>query len=515
MVRMQTVTFISLMLLIGTSCKVQRGAKPTNGARLASVSVISTIDGSKVTGRVLNPSQSGQERVAFFFVTPNGREEDITVKDELIVRRDQSTKKFVVSWQGAEIGGAAENGDKLEICGPTYQKNDVCDVTYVQAGKPGEPHLMIIGMRSDYYIESYGVADTGMTAQSSAFQLDRTIDRVDISAPATTEINQGSTATCLYNSTTGIAEWYRNLSLGRNERLSAIDMLARLDQVNGAAVGEVGAAQGLTRLGGVVPDQVLPTQQSYQQYQDFNSVYQFALSKAPTLGSQRTQIPAVQGTTLFMRSQPAKGSSGSPGVTDAEMLKVREWLFTYKRPVHFFAYYGSVWHAIIALGWDDTRGLILIKDSLQESGQKAQWKSIKTYQSVAYGAVGTREAERIENNSGSNNDKPDDEPTKPTQPPTGTPPAGDATVSMALAKESGQWRMYLYSRKYASYMAILGANNYWYYADRFYAEQSSWKTIGSVPVAEGWKDSKTVRVWVRFQDGTVLDKQIPVDDIRN
>lgn len=520
----------TMTIMISTGCRHTARETRSEKSGLASISVVNTISSSKVVGRVLNPGKPSEEQAAFYFVE-GSKEEEIEVKDKLELKRltNEKTQKseFRALWLGVEVGRADADGQNLEICGsltnPDYDKlySQKCDVTYVHAGSHGEKHLMILGLRQDFYSTAFGrISPEKNPVNSSSFSLTRQPDRIDISAPATNEINQGNTGTCLYNSTAGIAEWYRNFKLGRNERLSAIDVLARLDNLG--RVGEVGAVTATSSLSGIVIDPSLPTQYTYNQFQDFDSSYNYGRSVAPGLTSNRTAIPSIRGTTLFMRSQPALGQRGQPGISSEEMQMVRSWLFEKKRPVQFFAYYGSVWHAIIALGWDDTRNMILIKDSLDESGQKAQWKDVNVYQSVAYGAVGTEEIDQIAGSFDGGN-RADNGSIDGRGPINNDSPGLDAgssglstnsTLSTVLAREEGSLRLYLYSQKHASYLAILGADGRWYYADHYYVAQNSWLTIGSVAVSDGWIQQRSVKVFAVFQDGTQLMTELAISDVR-
>lgn len=558
-VSLTTVTALWLVVAL-TSCRQTKNKYQGKG-RLASVSVVRRIPGSEVIGKILNPEDPNKARAAFFFKVGNS-EEEINFQYEFKFAKNQE-KGFFALWKGYPIGEAHADGSGLTICSGSYEL--VCDVTYIQDWPPHKNHLMLLGLLPSFYNEKYGTPSVDLNPTSS-YALDQYTDRIDISGPATTEINQGNTGTCLYNSTAGIIEWYLNLQSGRNDRLSAIDLLSRLD--NDGQAGESGAINRTASLGGIVPDEVLPTQQTYNQYPDFYSVYNYSEAVVPGLRANRTRIPRIGGTVLFMRSQPAKGSPGPPGVSSEEMQKVRQWLFENKRPVHLFAYYSSIWHAIIALGWDDTNGMILIKDSLKESGQKAQWKSISVYQPIIYGAVGTRELDPIAgnygnrnygygNNSGGNygysnnigrnfgygnnaggNYGYGNNPggnygygnnagsnygygnygygnNAGGNYANGTfNPRSNGPLATVLGREEGLLRLYLYSQRPATSMAILGSDNRWYSSDRFYPKQPGWETIGSILVSEGWKNRNSVRVKVRFQDGTEANLDLPLDDKR-
>lgn len=337
---LRTKIFLIPLLAI-TACKTTSSAKIGSGLR--GVTYIYTIDKSSIRSQ-LTPDQT----VRFYFDVAGKYEPIVSLDDSATAEPFRSEIKsenhWVITWHGVAIG---ENraGD-TEICGERFGYADICDAIFVQrpANEPNANNVLSIGFlergralfgtpTGNFQSKSGGGALPRVTSSTVAKAGSSGPTEVDLSADALAQINQHNTGTCLYNSTTGIIEWYRNRKNKTRERLSAPDVLARL-----AVIDDIGEAKALKSvnqtLGGVVPDQFLGTQSVYDNYSsDFTSAFNYASRMAPGLASRRAAIPQISSTVLFMHQEPANGIRNQKFASNDDMAKVRDWLVNKKRPV--------------------------------------------------------------------------------------------------------------------------------------------------------------------------------------
>ncbi len=513
-----------LLTVMATNCR-KRSDPPTH-AGLRGISFIATIPGSSV-----NADIDSQNRVTFY-INVQGRKEPVLSVDNAysegsIKGVKVSENLWRIEWMGVTIG--EKRGEQSEICGPKFGYSEICDATFIQrnAQSKNGKNLLILG----FLDKGFAQVTPGSANNSANEGLNLTTTNndsfVDIAGHATTEINQNGTGTCLYNSTTGIIEWYRNKASGKVERLSAPYVLAKLFE--SSYTGEVGAVNATKQMARVVPDTVFPTQETYNQFTAFQSVYDYSQQKAEQIKVDQTiKIPALKGTQLFMLSLPGLGDFGAQGASQQQMNGVRDWLLTRKTPVHFFHYYydTGIWHAVMALGWDDQRQLIKIKDSLSQSGRNGQWRSIASYQAMAYGAVGTESTDSsttgdnsstTQNQSGSTNSTPQNgggtSSTNPTTPSTSSPtPTSNSSLLSELnwlAVIQGSM-MYVYVSKDVSDVSIRVAGNKWLPLPNNYVAQPGIPTIRGIYINRPtWDTHTTVDVRVIYK-GQYVAAQVPL-----
>lgn len=517
---------VTLALMGG--CR-KRGDLPEKSA-LRGISYIYTIPGSSVKADIDQNSH-----VNFYIEIQGEREKVVSVDDAYSdgsVRGVKiGEKHWRIQWMGVTIG--ERRGDDTEICGPKFGYASICDATFIQRSPNAKnsKNLLILGLL-DKGLEQMPVTGN-VRPKSDGLNLTTTTNNtfIDIGNFATTEINQNGTGTCLYNSTTGIIEWYRNRASGKLERLSAPYVLAKLFE--NSFTGEVGAVNATTTMKKAAPDPLLPTQETYNQFTAFQSVYDYAKQRSQNISTgQVLSIPSLKGTKLFMLSQPSMGDFGAQGASQDQMNAVRNWLLTKKTPVHFFHYYydTGIWHAVMALGWDDRRQLIKIKDSLSQSGMNGQWKSIASYQAMAYGAVGTESTDSSTNNNqdtASNNQSSTTSsdldinqsttsststgPTTPTRPSTTTPAISELLAELNwLAVIQGSM-MYVYVSKDVSDVSIRVAGNKWLAMPNSYAAQPGIPTIRGIFINRPtWDSQSSVDVRVIYK-GQYVAAKVPIE----
>ena len=477
-----------------SSCK-QRDAD--DHSSLENVNYVYTIPGSEVKSKL------AEDQTVQFFIVANGVEEPVlTIADsdpqERFSAIVQDQDHFKISWHGVIIG--ERRGERTEICGEQFGYQTICEATFVQrpAGDLKSPNTLLLGLTDltitppRYLGESPSMNLSEESAPKSA--------TADLSKYAMNQISQRGTATCLYNSATGIIEWYRNKSENIHERLSAPDVLARLPGRGEKRIID----ESDETLNGVLPDALLPTQGTYDRYNSFSSAKNYAKPIASKYASSRVKFPAITGTTLFMHQEPANGRRNGTYASSGDMQKVREWLMVKKRPVHFFHYYGEtrIWHAVIALGWDDGRKLILIKDSLGGTSNRGSWRSIADMQRKGYGAVGTMEANSSSSDSPDSNNNPNDNPNDDQTSSTSTLPSEGTKLVTVMQKQGQRDNMYVYSSKRASKIEIQDTKGKWQELDITVEPQKGWPTIGKAWTEALWRETKNevnVRILINGQ----------------
>lgn len=498
MSRHVTRTVVSIMAaattLTATACKARKGTNA--GSNLRGATYIYTIEGSQIRSAI------GPDGRVSFYIEANGQQEIVTSMDDSpeaqpFLARQNAAGHWVIEWYGVPIG--EKRGDDTEICGERFGYQDICDAIFIQrpADQPAANNVLSIGFlekgRMMFPAGGETVSKSGKSNPRAKFDDDSARGiTVDISQHAMPQVHQRNTGTCLYNSTTGIIEWYRNLNGKTAERLSAPDVLARLASLDRAAESQT-INDVNKHLDGVAPDQYLPTQTVYDQNpNDFMSAYNYSRQMAPTVASKRVRVPGIKGTVLFMHQEPAAGVRNQNFASAADMAKVRDWLVNKRRPVHFFHLYANttIWHAVIALGWDDARGLVLIKDSLGGSNYLGTWRTVAEMQRGGYGAVGTMEATASTDDLARIPDPATNNPLN--NPGTGTPgPDSPSPQAMnfkaALVAIDGYDYLFVYSKNRASRVEILDGAGNWLPLDIAYIPQPGWQTIGAIWVNRDWR----------------------------
>jgi hypothetical protein len=530
MQRTLTLSLACLLLSPLTACR-KRSEEPIRSS-LRGISYIYTIPGSSVKSDINEKNQ-----VSFYIDIQGAREPVVSVDDAYkngsVKGLKTADNMWHIQWMGVTIG--EKRGADTEICGPRFGYSEICDATFIQRtpNSRNGKNLLILGLL-DKGLEQMPVA-SAQASSSKGLKLTDTITKsddtfVDIAKFATNEVNQNGTGTCLYNSTTGIVEWYRNQASGKIERLSAPYFLAKLFEES--FTGEVGAVNETSNMKNAAPDDLLPTQQTYNQFTAFQPAYQYSKQQADQIDqSKKVVIPAIKGTKLFMLSQPAMGEFGAQGVSDEQMNSVYGWLKAKKTPVHLFHYYYNtgIWHAVMALGWDDQRQLIKIKDSLSQSGKNGQWRSIASYQAMSYGAVGT---EASDSSTNSTSDSSQQNPITSTTstgsqqtPPSNTsnnsgnqgstpspqPQSNNSLVSELdwLAVIQGS-NMYVYISKDVSDVSIRGYGDQWLTMPYSYVPQPGLKTIRGIYINRAsWNVHTTVDVRVIYK-GQYVAARVPI-----
>lgn len=505
----------SVFLATFTSCKKPVNSRATGSLR--GVTYIYTIDGSQIRSAI---NADGSVR---FYIEAGGRAETVVPMDDrpdaarfMAIKKSADT--WIISWHGVPVG--EKRGEDTEICGDRFGYGDICEAIFVQrpAELPDANNFVSIGLLERGRALFQANSPTGKSTSKRATAKDEKpgATQVDISAGAMPQIHQRNTGTCLYNSTTGIIEWYRNLQTRSHQRLSAPDVLARLGAYE--QIGESTAIANVNPvLGGVVPDEYLPTQDFYNANSaNFSGAYKNATQAAQAVADKRVAIPQITGTILFMRQEPSNGIRNQNFATPEDMAQVREWLVTKRRPVHFFHLYGNttIWHAVIALGWDDARQLILIKDSLGGSDYLATWRTVAEMQRGGYGAVGTMEAE----NQGSPSNLPSGDAVRiPNAVDSGN---SDAPGSLAggmravLAGNRGSDYLYVFSPQPVTSLQILDGSGQWLPMDMGFPGQPGWPSIGAIWVNPAWRMLVTSFSVRALMGGTWQVVTVPLTDKR-
>jgi hypothetical protein len=504
-VRSIRLTRVLFVVLLAASCGTRTDAGKKSSFNGLSYTL--TIEGSEVKSHI----ESGNT-VAFYFLV-NGREEQVKTIEEtaggsIFSAISETPDTYKIKWHNVIIGESRSG--KTEICGEKFGYQDICEATFVQrpANEQSAPNTLLLGLLDKGLQSAERVSGSEQLNLSDGDTKEST--SVDLSGYAMNQINQGGTGTCLYNSTSGIIEWYRNKANNVRERLSAPDVIVR----HGDAGENKIIDQSDEVLKGILPDEYLPTQKTYDTYKSWSSAKAYAKPISSKYASNRIKFPALTGNVLFMHQQPANGIRNNKFASADDMKKVREWLMVKQRPVHFFHYYGktSIWHAVIALGWDDSRKMILIKDSLGGTSSRGTWRSVTDMQRKGYGAVGTMESES------NNSDRPNQDPNTPSNnpiPADNTAPAPtDVKFYTIMQASAGRDYLYVYSSKKASKIEIQDTKGVWQPTTAVSSTQASWPTIGRAWVEPIWRTSQT-EVNVRaLIDGKAVTSKLPLNDKR-
>ena len=472
---------------------------------------LSTIDGSQIKAEI------AADTSVTFYIEINEKKEPVAPMDdsptrELFFAKARSTDVWEITWRSVVIG--EKRGDITEICGEKFGHADICEAIFVQrpANEPGANNTLILGLLEKGLEQ---IPETELPSKSKKIKnKDSTRSSIiDLSGHAMAQINQRNTGTCLYNSTTGIIEWYRNKQNNIHERLSAPDVLARLS-VDDSISEKLALMNSRTNLGGVVPDSYLQTQNIYDSNPyTFNDAFNSARRQASGLASTRVDIPGITTTILFMHQEPAANIRNNTFATSDDMQKVRDWLVNKQRPVHLFHLYGNttIWHAVIALGWDDSRGLILIKDSLGGTNYLGTWRSIADMQRGTYGAIGTMEAEGTTNTA--NNDSvqiPDSNSNSNSN----SNSIERVTFKSSLAKSGARDYLYIYSKQKVTSLEIQDIYGRWLPLDIGFLPQAGWSSIGAIWVDESWRRARTDVAVRAIINGYYYSATVLLDDKR-
>ena len=512
------ISAVATTVMMATSC---RQRKPTSGnAGLRGMTFLSTIDGSQIK------SEIAPDNSVTFYIEINGQKEPVAPMDdsptrELFFAKARSTDVWEITWRNVVIG--EKRGDITEICGEKFGHADICEAIFVQrpANEPGANNTLILGLL-EKGLEQIHEPELSSKSKKIKNKDSTRNSNTDISGYAMAQINQRNTGTCLYNSTTGIIEWYRNKQNNIHERLSAPDVLARLSSDD--SIGEKLALMNSRKnLGGVVPDSYLKTQNIYDSNPNtFTDALNSSRRQASVLASTRVDIPDITTTILFMHQEPASNIRNNTFATSDDMQKVRDWLVNKQRPVHLFHLYGNttIWHAVIALGWDDSRGLILIKDSLGGTNYLGTWRSIADMQRGAYGAIGTMEAEGT--NTGDNDSVRIPDSNSNSGPNSGSSSSSSSgsnsvervTFKSSLAMSRARDYLYIYSNRKVTSLEIQDIYGRWLPLDINYIPQAGWSSIGAIWVDESWRRARTDVAVRAIINGYYYTATVLLDDKR-
>ncbi|NDE16220.1 hypothetical protein EBZ80_14940 [bacterium] len=195
-------------------------------------------------------------------------------------------------------------------------------------------------------------------------------------------IRQYGTATCWYNSTASLIEWYLRKSGFKTARVSRPYVLARLPFQS----ADTDALLGASGANLWIEDSKFPSQAHYNRYTSFRSAMDNARTISSQLDAEAKAVPKIAITKIFHYGRTAGKSSR------ADVGKICAWMRTNQSPLHLFAMYGSIWHAIVGLGCtqDDTN--VLIADTVgcsKNTNHCNKWYTSGNLASILYGAVGT------------------------------------------------------------------------------------------------------------------------------
>lgn len=195
-------------------------------------------------------------------------------------------------------------------------------------------------------------------------------------------IRQYGTATCWYNSTASLIEWYLRKSGFKTARVSRPYVLARLPFQSADTDALLGASGAKLW----IEDSKFPSQAHYNRYTSFRSAMDNARTISTELDAEAREVPMIGIKKIFHYGRTAGRSSR------ADVAKICAWMRTNQSPLHLFAMYGSIWHAIVGLGCtqDDTN--VLIADTVgcsKNTNHCNKWYTSGNMASILYGAVGT------------------------------------------------------------------------------------------------------------------------------
>ena len=195
-------------------------------------------------------------------------------------------------------------------------------------------------------------------------------------------IRQYGTATCWYNSTASLIEWYLRKAGFKTARVSRPYVLARLPFQS----ADTDALLGASGANLWIEDSKFPSQAHYNRYTSFRSAMDNARTISNQFDAEAKAVPRIGIKKIFHYGRTAGRSSR------ADVAKICAWMRTNQSPLHLFAMYGSIWHAIVGLGCtqDDTN--VLIADTVgcsKNTNHCNKWYTSGNMASILYGAVGT------------------------------------------------------------------------------------------------------------------------------
>jgi len=195
-------------------------------------------------------------------------------------------------------------------------------------------------------------------------------------------IRQYGTATCWYNSTASLIEWYLRKAGFKTARVSRPYVLARLPFQS----ADTDALLGASGANLWIEDSKFPSQAHYNRYTSFRSAMDNARTISNQFDAEAKAVPMIGIKKIFHYGRTAGRSSR------ADVAKICAWMRTNQSPLHLFAMYGSIWHAIVGLGCtqDDTN--VLIADTVgcsKNTNHCNKWYTSGNMASILYGAVGT------------------------------------------------------------------------------------------------------------------------------
>jgi hypothetical protein len=278
----------------------------------------------------------------------------------------------------------------LKICGQFeidgQQREFDCDAMFLKTpdhSSPGPDGTysvrlpVIIGHYSD--ASTPKAANGALVTDNAAYAA----EVVDLSGYALNQINQYSTGTCYFNSTTGILEWFYNRQTGGVLDISEPSLVARYSEMD--SVNDYNMVAKASNISGMVPDSLIPVLTYYTPSASYNSARQQAASALTQIpSSSRVTLPFnLTVTNLFWYGRYENGHT-----TEADYQLAANWIVQKRQPVHLQVVVGAYWHAIVMLGYNPSTGEVLIKDSLGQTNLKATWRSKQWFMADSYGAMG-------------------------------------------------------------------------------------------------------------------------------
>lgn len=417
---MRHLAFFSLGLIGLTGClplKVQ-----PDQATLNSVSVINT--------RKDNIKVKINNGTATFYYLDNTdntmlKPYNILYTGKVSAKPRQGTQLYDLFYKDEHIGVADKDTPKIcdtyQIAGETF--DFPCDAVFYhspEGARSKQPPSMMLSLANIIDAKN-GDRMPRATQQLALSQED---GRVDLSQWAQNQIDQYNTSTCLYNSTTGILEWFASRMSGQQENLAELDVLGRLETT--AEEPEIHAWENANKLQYVVRENVVNTDQSYREKNDFSDVWNWARTQASqwAQGSRVDLNFRLQGTTLYWY-----GRNNIKRTTHEDTEKIAQWLLTKETPVHLFAMYGQIWHAIMVTGYDKSSDSFFVKDSLGNTNLKGKWYPRSFIADNSYGAVGISSSDGQSTQTASTPSTPETTPSGVLQPNPASRPPGNQSGS--------------------------------------------------------------------------------------
>ena len=306
------------------------------------------------------------------FRMPTG--EKVQILDLLAIRTNgrierDSAPNSQEAGRGKLIGYVAADGST------SWCSDGTCTATVLIPSSPsGNPTLLITDELQTASYQNSKENDSGDEPKAGD---------VDLTKHLTPRgINQYGSATCWYNSSATIIEWYIRKSIDPNAQLSRPFVLLKLPFQQ----KDTDALKGISGMRLWLDDALLPTQPLYNQRLSYSATKSQARSMAARVADQAKAIPDLDIETLFRYSRNSGQASRK------NVASICEWMRTRQSPVHVFVMYGSIWHAVVGIACKSDDSQIMIVDTVgcPSSGRGcSKWLSASKLQSMLYGAAGT------------------------------------------------------------------------------------------------------------------------------